>query len=117
MPHVASASDFLLVRLPGGNIALRELTGCVTVGQQHPSVLIWAPFSAEALAYEKARFKVNHTAQATPHTFCMTIFTPCMSHINVNSSREGETKGVWSEHIEIGTWLAGDWSWLLLIPN
>lgn len=71
MPHVASASDFLLVRLPGGNIALRELTGCVTVGQQHPSVLIWAPFSAEALAYEKARFKVNCAAQATCHIFAL----------------------------------------------
>lgn len=55
---MASAADFLLVRLSGGNIALRELTGCVAVGQQHPSMPIWVPMSAEAVAYEKARFKV-----------------------------------------------------------
>lgn len=58
VPHVASYTDFLLARLPGGNIALREITGCVAVGQQHPSVSIWAPGSEQAVAYERARFKV-----------------------------------------------------------
>jgi hypothetical protein len=59
VPHVAAATDFLLARLPAGNIALRELTGCVAVGQQHPSVTIWQPGSEQAIAYERARFKVR----------------------------------------------------------
>lgn len=58
VPHVAAATDFLLARLPAGNIVLRELTGCVAVGQQHPSVTIWQPGSEQAVAYERARFKV-----------------------------------------------------------
>jgi hypothetical protein len=56
---VGNATDFLLVRLPGGNIALREFTGCVAVGQQHPAVAIWPPYSEKAVAYERARFKVH----------------------------------------------------------
>jgi hypothetical protein len=64
VPHVAAATDFLLARLPAGNIVLRELTGCVAVGQQHPSVTIWQPGSEQAVAYEKARFKVR---ACTPH--------------------------------------------------
>lgn len=59
MPHVASYTDFLLVRMQAGNIALREITGCVAVGQQHPSVPIWSPGSEQAVAYERARFKVR----------------------------------------------------------
>jgi hypothetical protein len=59
VPHVCSAADFLLIRLPGGQLSLRELSGCVAVGQQHPSTTIWPPMSAEALAYERARFKVR----------------------------------------------------------
>eukprot|EP00775_Hariotina_reticulata_P011322 gene11322-11472_t len=59
VPHVCSAADFLLVRLPAGQLSLRELTGCVSVGQQHPSTTIWPPMSAEALAYERARFKAH----------------------------------------------------------
>lgn len=59
VPHVASYSDFLLVRLQSGRVALREITGCVAVGQQHPSVPIWAPGSDQAVAYERARFKVR----------------------------------------------------------
>ncbi len=59
MPHVTSSTDFLLVRTAAGQLALRELTGCITVGQQHPSQVVWAPMSAEALAYERTRFKVR----------------------------------------------------------
>lgn len=80
MPHVANATDFLLVRLPGGTIALRELTGCVAVGQQHPSVPIWQPYSEQAVAYERARFKVcratcllNRAMAATAHALCQAM--------------------------------------------
>lgn len=59
VPHVASSSDFLLARLAGGNIALREITGCVTVGQQHPVQQVWTPGSEQAVAYERARVKVR----------------------------------------------------------
>lgn len=59
MPHVASHSDFLLARLAGGNISLREITGCVTVGQQHPVQQVWTPGSEQAVAYERARIKVR----------------------------------------------------------
>lgn len=69
MPHVARYTDFLLVRLQSGNIALREITGCVAVGQQHPSVPIWAPGSDQAVAYERARFKVCD--EASPSVFAI----------------------------------------------
>jgi hypothetical protein len=59
VPHVASASDFLLVRSSTGQLWLRELTGCVAVGQQHPSMPVWPPMSPEALNYERMRFKVR----------------------------------------------------------
>lgn len=64
MPHVASAADFLLVRSATGQLSLRELTGCVAVGQQHPSLPIWAPMSEEARIYERMRFKVRRGAAA-----------------------------------------------------
>jgi hypothetical protein len=64
VPHVASATDFLLVRSSTGQLAVRELTGCVAVGQQHPSLPIWAPMSQEAVNYERMRFKVRELKQA-----------------------------------------------------
>lgn len=68
--HVGSASDFLLVRSLNGTLALRELTGCVAVGQQHPTAAIWGPMSSEALAYERARFKVRQCTRASCCLWC-----------------------------------------------
>lgn len=39
--------DFLLLRSVGGAMSLREISGYVTVGQQHPLMSVPAPGSAQ----------------------------------------------------------------------
>eukprot|EP00198_Chlamydomonas_reinhardtii_P013396 XP_001702733.1 TafII-250 protein [Chlamydomonas reinhardtii] len=46
-PHDPRPSDFLLVRAPHGFVQLRELTGTLTVGQQHPHERVPDPWDAE----------------------------------------------------------------------
>ena len=43
--YSTSATDFLLIRNAAGAIMLRELTGCIAVGQQLPLVRVPVPFS------------------------------------------------------------------------
>jgi hypothetical protein len=56
---VPAASDFLLIRLPCGALQLREISGCVSVGQQHPMRPVWAPGSEEAKDFELQRLVVG----------------------------------------------------------
>jgi hypothetical protein len=58
-PQVPAASDFLLIRLPSGALQLREISGCVSVGQQHPMRPVWAPGSKEAMDFEDQRLVVG----------------------------------------------------------
>lgn len=45
--YSTSASDFLLVRNAAGVIMLRELTGCISVGQEVPMIRAPIPMSRD----------------------------------------------------------------------
>lgn len=44
-----------------GALRLREITGTVTVGQQHPAAPVFAPMSPDAVRFEESRFQVCWT--------------------------------------------------------
>ncbi|GFR41442.1 hypothetical protein Agub_g2129, partial [Astrephomene gubernaculifera] len=68
-PHDPRPSDFLLARSNNGVVHLRELTGALTVGQQHPHERVPEPWDAEWLkTYNSNRVFVQvarllHTAR------------------------------------------------------
>ena len=46
--HAVGPGDFLAVRGAAGTLALREVTGCLIVGQQEPAVRVPVPHSRDA---------------------------------------------------------------------
>jgi hypothetical protein len=58
--HTTAATDFLLIRTAGSAaLQLREITGTVLVGQQHPAAPVWAPGSQDAVRFEESRLQVR----------------------------------------------------------
>ncbi|KIY95912.1 Transcription initiation factor TFIID subunit 1 [Monoraphidium neglectum] len=56
--HTTAATDFLLIRTAGSAaLQLREITGTVLVGQQHPAAPVWAPGSQDAVRFEESRLQ------------------------------------------------------------
>lgn len=51
--YSTSASDFLLIRNAAGVIMLRELTGCIAVGQEVPFVRVPIPLSRDVRSAQK----------------------------------------------------------------
>jgi hypothetical protein len=69
--QLPSSSDFLLIRLTTGALQLREVTGAISVGQQHPTKKVFGHMSEEAKEFEEKRFVVRGPGNCSCKEGCM----------------------------------------------
>ena len=80
--QLPGASDFLLIRLTTGALQLREITGAISVGQQHPTKKVFAHMSDEAKEFEEKRFVVSTWGSMDAAAILLRIADACVFKVS-----------------------------------